>query len=294
VLQAALLDELESGPAPHGHSPGAVAIELTRRLFTEVEAMTDVLVAEYRSELATAAVDGTDVARLRAVRDVLRASEADGRLDFYDLRRVHTAVVATGTAMTVVHTLARERHGAGFAVQVDTDLCWAWLGEADPVALGERIQRNCPTGHAGIGGPASGTEGFRRAHREAGIALEVTRAAGSAVSLYAPASVAAIALNSTAECRALIHHQLGDLASNQPRDRQLRQTLRAYLQSGHNARTTAAALAVSERTVANRLAAIRQRLPPARSLGSIELAMAIRLLAELEPDADGGRGTAID
>ncbi|WP_267133381.1 helix-turn-helix domain-containing protein, partial [Streptomyces calidiresistens] len=51
-----------------------------------------------------------------------------------------------------------------------------------------------------------------------------------------------------------------------------------YLESGQNARATASRLALTERTVANRLQAARTLLPPGTDLSSLELALALRLM----------------
>lgn len=87
--------------------------------------------------------------------------------------------------------------------------------------------------------------------------------------------------------RAFVGHELGPLEGGRRGEIQ-RETLRAYFASGQRASSAASVLAVHERTVANRVRAIEERLGCAVGSRSSELETALRLerLLATGPPAD--------
>ena len=104
------------------------------------------------------------------------------------------------------------------------------------------------------GSPASGVDGFRRSHEEAGDAYVVARRMGRSVVGYGEVSIEALAIQNEAAARRFVTHALGDLEGEGRRIEVLRDTLRAYYRHGQNGAATAQDLEVHEQTVARRLA----------------------------------------
>ncbi|HEV2811870.1 MAG TPA: helix-turn-helix domain-containing protein [Solirubrobacteraceae bacterium] len=201
------------------------------------------------------ALEGEGARRLHDVRRVL-ASE-DARLAGYDLTGVHVAVVAEGA-------VAAE----GALVVRAAERTWLWAGAETELDL---------AGAAGIGGPASGIEGFRRAHREALAAFRVAQRRGEPVR-FADAAVESLALADTETARAFVAAELGPIAGAGARETTLRETLAAWFEAEQNVTAAAARLGVHERTVRNRLHAIERELGARPATRRAELETALRLL----------------
>jgi DNA-binding CsgD family transcriptional regulator len=264
-----------------GSDPTGTSLARLQRLFVVLDVLIDVICAEYELELRVLAEKSSDSARLRSVQRVLRDATPTASLPFYSLPRRHTAVVATGPIREPLGKLVNARPGARMAVDADDDLCWSWFADLGPEEVTEALRRSGSFGAAGVGGPASGAEGFRLAHQQAALARQVAAVSQHTVAGYWEAGVTAIGLASRAESRVLVLEQLGDLHLDTPRNRELRRTLEAYAESGHRVRSTATALGVSERTVSNRLATANRVLPATTKPLSLELALALRLRATL-------------
>jgi DNA-binding PucR family transcriptional regulator len=128
-----------------------------------------------------------------------------------------------------------------------------------------------------VGGPASGAEGFRRAHTEAQSAHRVALRRPAPVTLYDDVALEALAAEDDSRARAFVARELGPLAADDPRALTLRATLRAYFGVAQNASSAAALLGVHERTVANRLRAVEEHLGRPVSARHAELDTALRL-----------------
>lgn len=128
-----------------------------------------------------------------------------------------------------------------------------------------------------IGGPAAGLDGFRRAHDEASQAHRVALLGAEPVTFYGDIGLLALAAQDESRARAFCARELGELAGGGERERTLRETLRAYLGTAHHASSAAALLGVHERTVANRIRTIEERLGRSVATRSAELDVALRL-----------------
>jgi sugar diacid utilization regulator len=106
-----------------------------------------------------------------------------------------------------------------------------------------------------VGSAGYGAAGFRDTHREAGDAHRVALAMpGLAAPVVPFSSVSLLATLSqdSSRLRRYVARELGDLAAGDPGTRELRRTLRAYLET-RNAKATAAQLVIARNTVAYRL-----------------------------------------
>jgi hypothetical protein len=206
------------------------------------------------------------------------------RYDFtsWHLGFVCSAVDPTARAGEIVAGLDRTL----LLASPSEDLCWAWLGGVRPFDLdevGELIDRarQAKSTVLAFGEPARGLAGWRLTHRQAASALPVARRSPDQVSRYSEVSLLASALQDELLGRSLRQLFLEPLRAERDKGRVAKRTLRAYFEASGNVSSAAAALGVSRRTVANRLAAIEERV--GRPLGrfSAEIETAIRL-EELE------------
>ncbi len=106
-----------------------------------------------------------------------------------------------------------------------------------------------------VGGAGHGVAGFRDTHREAGdahrVALAMPGVAGTVVPFPSISLLATLSQDSS-RLRRFVARELGELAADDPNTRELRRTLRAYLET-HNAQVTASQLVIARNTVAYRL-----------------------------------------
>jgi sugar diacid utilization regulator len=106
-----------------------------------------------------------------------------------------------------------------------------------------------------VGGAGHGIDGFRDTHREAGDAHRVALAMPGLVGTVVPfSSVSLLATLSqdSSRVRRFAARELGELAADDPNTRELRRTLRAYLET-RNAKAAASQLVIARNTVAYRL-----------------------------------------
>lgn len=237
----------------------------------------------------------TEQRRTQAVRDLLAGQDAEaGHLD-YPVDADHLAAVAWGrNAEQALDVLAAELEGKFLKVAVGEDRCWGWLAaESWEGGLRRTLAKVIPPDPAklAIGGPASGVEGFRIAHDQAEQARRIGERRQDAVTLYQDVGMVALAVQDERRARGFVEHELGGLSGDDARSKILRHTLRTYLGTGQNASSAAALLDVHERTIANRIKAIEERLGLSVATRSSELDTALRLeqlLAEPSPPAGTG------
>jgi hypothetical protein len=157
---------------------------------------------------------------------------------------------------------------------------WAWLGAS---SVGESALRAIvattppPETHVAVGQPGRGSDGFRRSHREALRAFRIGSATGDAVTFYRDVQLESLALQDERFAKEFAESELKTLAASDPRNRTLRDTLRAYFRTGHNGAAAAASLGVHERTVSYRLATIEKALGHTVAARRDELGVALRI-----------------
>jgi sugar diacid utilization regulator len=155
----------------------------------------------------------------------------------------------------------------------DTALAWLEASGAQQTLLMPRGQSllyawgnrrgHFPSGEAradggvrvAVGSAGYGAAGFRDTHREAGdahrVALAMPGLAGPVVP-FSSVSLLATLSQDDSRVRRFVARELGDLAADDPNTRELRRTLRTYLET-RNAQATASQLVIARNTVAYRL-----------------------------------------
>jgi DNA-binding PucR family transcriptional regulator len=123
-------------------------------------------------------------------------------------------------------------------------------------------------------------------HREALAAQLIARAVNrrTALTHYGEIELLAFAAHDPNAARALVSHQLGELAGRDCTTAVLRATARAYLQNGGNAAAAARSLQVHKNTVHYRLHRTEELLGRALRPGDIKLQLALELAHALGPD----------
>jgi hypothetical protein len=220
--------------------------------------------------------------RVQLVRDLLAGATVSGRELGYDLDAEHLAVVTQGAdTEAFLQELARGTQRQLLTVAVSDQVTWAWLGSQKRIAPSDWRQLTgvlpADGTRAAIGEPAWGPEGFRRSHSEALAARRVGERLAKPLTRYDEVALEAVLLADEQAARRLIQRELGPLATDDERSIKLRDTLEAYLQTGHNASAAAATLGVNDRTIAYRIRTIEQLLGRSILERSIELGAALRL-----------------
>ncbi len=168
-----------------------------------------------------------------------------------------------------------------FVVCRDGETIWAWLGTRrgiDADRLQREIGRAWPeTAVLVTGEPTQGLSGWRLTHRQARATLPIALCSSQRGFVrYADIALLASILQD-ALVGSLREIYLAPLPEERDGGDALRKILRAYFVANRNISSTAAALGVSRRTVANRLATVERRI--GRPLSGIlsELEWALRL-----------------
>jgi hypothetical protein len=273
----ALIEELDLSPAKR-HSATLIG---SKYLFAYVDRVVGEVSEEYTSERERA-LRSSIQRRAQLVRDVLSGASIDSAELGYRLEQEHLAVIASGPAADMsLRDLAHRLQRRLLTVEMTDDTVWAWLGSLRPSDLDERhetawAQTGDQTRYA-VGEPARGICGFRDSHEQALAAHRVAAHLPQRVTRYHDVALEAALLCDVQAARRFVQHELGPLTSQDARTRVLRDTLGNYLESGLNAAAAAAALHVSDRTIAYRLHSIEDLLGHRVLNRSTELAAAIRL-----------------
>jgi hypothetical protein len=154
---------------------------------------------------------------------------------------------------------------------------WAWIAtDRTPAFDGVSLE---PDGgiRAAAGGTALGLAGFRSSHREALLAQRVAMAGrhGRLLTVYADVELVSLVSGDRDVMRALVARELGGLAGQDGATRRLRETARAFLAAGGNARIAGQSLSTHKNTVIYRLTRIEELLghPIAERRMQLELAL---------------------
>jgi GGDEF-like domain/PucR C-terminal helix-turn-helix domain len=220
--------------------------------------------------------------RVQLVRDLLAGATVSGRDLGYDLDAEHLAVVTQGAdAEPFLQELGRCMQRQLLTVAVSDQVTWAWLGSQKRIAPSDWRQLTgvlpADGTRAALGEPAWGPDGFRRSHSEALAARRVGERLAKPLTRYDDVALEAVLLADEQAARRLIQRELGPLVTDDERSIKLRNTLEAYLRTGHNASAAAATLGVNDRTIAYRVRTIEQLLGRSILERSTELAAALRL-----------------
>lgn len=246
--------------------------QLSHQISTVIELVTD----EYTDALQANSTDENAI-RLQAVRSILKQTDSAVESPFYDLTAEHVAVVASGGAARTLAAFARACGDSATSLFVDRSVVWAWFNSVGLDEVHEAVVGRTARGRLGTGGPGKGALGFQQSHREAQAAYRVCERTGRRSAHFTNVAPEAIGLADLDVARSLVHRNLGQLVDGGGRQHVLRNTLEVYLASRHSSRSAATKLGLTERTIANRLQAVRELLPPDTELSSLELALSLRL-----------------
>ncbi len=223
--------------------------------------------------------------RHRYVEELLAGRQPSGETGLeYDFDGHHLGLmVKAEEAFAVMRELATtlDRRLLADAHQEEPVLaCWlggrARLGSEEAVRA---LRSNSPDSVvAAVGEPAEGIAGWRLSHRQAKAALPIAERRGTGILRYSDVAVLASILRDDLGTTSLRQIYLQPLEGTRDGGRAARETLRAYFASERNVSSTAAALGVDRRTVANRLRGIEELL--GRRIGdcAVDLATALRLV----------------
>lgn len=225
-----------------------------------LQAVSDEHVREASSRPAT-----TAEWRHRYLEELLAGRQPGADLGLeYDFDGHHLGLMVKGEgAHEAMRELARvlDRHLLADAHQEEP--AWAcWLGGRSRLgseeAVGALGSISAGSVLAAVGEPAEGIAGWRLSHRQAKAALPIAERRGTPILRYADVAVLASILRDDLGTTSLRQIYLEPLEATRDGGRVGRETLRAYFAAERNISSTAAALGVDRRTVANRLRGIEE------------------------------------
>lgn len=240
--------------------------------------------------------DLSDHARQRRVVEVLVAGEPADDQEVRDALRLHPDDQHIAYAITPVDSLVGGRDAAdrlaaalGPALQARSVVrhsshqgLWVWVSgprvvdpaAADPLAAGGRLRVGVGSAHAGVGG-------FRRTHVEALDAHRITDPGRGSVVHHRDVALAAMLSADPERAGWFVADELGPLADAAPAAAELRDTLRAYLDSGQRLVVAAARIPVHRNTLLHRLNRIEKLIGHPVTTRVAELQCALLLAATL-------------
>jgi hypothetical protein len=238
-------------------------------------------------EREVARVNGTDEDfQLRAVLRVLDGEWVDPGELGYDLAGHHIALVAdTSSSLDAV---ARGTDLQLLRVQAPDGGIWGWLGgqnrisESDLDAL-VTSQGSSDT-RVAFGEPAEGIAGFAVSHHQAVEARAVAVATNQQAVRFADFRLLIAVLRDGDLAREFIERELGELARPGERMRELRETLRAYLEHSQSVSSTAALRGRDRKTIERQLRSAEKLIHHRVSDRSDEVLIALRVAEILRRD----------
>jgi len=258
-----------------------------RRLLHRQATLSDRLlkaVSEEHAREAQSRPTTTAEWRRRYIKALLSGRQPSGEVELgYELGGSHLGLMAKGEgAPEAVRELAQRLDRRLLIDRLDEEPVWAcWLGGGSSLATEEalRVLGAIAPGQTvvALGEPGMGITGWRLSHRQARAALPIAERRGQPVLRYADVAVLASVLGDDLGVASLRQLYLEPLERGRDGGKAARETLRAYFAAERNVSSTAAALGVDRRTVANRIHAVEELF--GRPLGDVatELETALQL-----------------
>jgi hypothetical protein len=233
----------------------------------------------WEAELARVAGVHED-ARLRAVSRALDGHWVDFAELRYDLAYHHIAVVADAPAP--LEALARRTERQLLLVGAPGGAAWGWLGGRTRISDGDldavvAWQRPRDDGQVAFGEPAAGITGFAASHRQALEAKTIAAATHQRAVRFADLRLLAAVLRDGDLAKGFIERELGELDHPSERMRELRATLRAYLEHSQSISATAALRRRDRKTIVRQLRSAERLIHHRVCDRSDELLMALRI-----------------
>jgi hypothetical protein len=232
--------------------------------------------AEARGSLKRRASD-----RSRAVDRVLAGASAKEVLG-YRLNDRHLGLILWGECADVVAAELARICTQSLSVDGAGDTLWIWLpanvepGNWPPARLAEWLRAR--DAGAGLGEPASGAVGFRVSHQQAEEARRVAIKTSQRVVRHDDVALLSLVGRDRSEVRRFVERELGVLSSGEARARELRETLRVYLERGQSIVGAASVRQLHRKTIRQHLDVIEDELRRPVASRSAELLLALRLL----------------
>jgi PucR C-terminal helix-turn-helix domain/GGDEF-like domain len=278
----ALFCDFLAEEAEHAEVSSSALRRLLRRQATLFDRLLEAVSEEHVRE-AKIWPSSSAERRRECVKSLLAGELVDHSELGYDLDTHHLALMAKGEGSPeAMRALAGRLDRRLLAVCREEESIWAcWLGGRHPLeaeqallALGEiSLNRVFVT----IGEPGVGLSGWRLSHRQAKAALPIAERRGQSILRYADVVLRASILRDDLVATSLHQIYLEPLESARDGGKVGQETLRAYFASERNISSTAAALGVDRRTVANRIRAIEDLFGrPLKDLAT-EMEIALRL-----------------
>lgn len=253
--------------------------DLTALTFGYVDRISELVLAEYQAERDRWLAHRSTLRAQTLVR-VLEDDHVDvpaaERTLSYRLHQSHLAAVlwldgpqpmssessALEEAATPLATAAGAS-GRPLFVARDPETAWLWLPWAagkqpDLDAVRSLMAAKWPRLRAALGEPARALAGFRASHRDALLAEQVARAAGSNAPMLVSAAdsgvrAAALLAADLPSTRRMVEATLGGLAADTPAAASLRETLEVFLQERNSHAAAGRRLHIHTNTVAYRV-----------------------------------------
>jgi len=290
-----LLDDFLVEEAEREGPIGAASLKSLLR--TEAAALDRLLAAvseEYMRE-AKAGPTSPEERRARQVERLLAGEPLDTAELAYGFEGYHLGLVASGPeSQEVAKVLARGLDARLLAVpREEGQVLWAWLGSRrrlDPAEVMANLAEPPKDLFLAIGEPGEGISGWRLTHRQAVAAHAVALRGQEPLVRYGDVALLALAMQDELLATSLRELYLEPLAAMAGGGERLRETLRAYIATGANTSSTAAALGIDRRTVTRRIRMIEEALGHSLTTRVAEMEVALRLW-EFEEPSPGRDGT---
>jgi DNA-binding PucR family transcriptional regulator len=296
-MSAAFLAAAETLATEPGRT--ATVREVSARLFDHIDRFSRMAAEVFTTE-RDKWLTSESTARLRAATAILAGntlSPADGAALAYALDQRHVAVIVQSTSPDSANDLVRPQRiahevlrrlgcEARLIVPAAAGRVWAWAGSPLHRPAQDRGLQDMPlpTGlTVAIGAPGAGPHGFRRSHLQALDVLRVDglRATGQGVVLYEQDEMVALLSTNLPAARDFTHRVLGPLAAANPTSRDLRTTLKTYLDEHGSPVAAAASLHVARNTVSSRIQRAAELLDRDLTRNCLDVHLALDLVDSL-------------
>ncbi|HEV7399155.1 MAG TPA: helix-turn-helix domain-containing protein [Solirubrobacterales bacterium] len=278
----ALLGDFIVEEAERADISGSALRRLLRRQATLFDRLLDAVSEEHVRE-AKSWPSSSAERRRECVKNLLAGELVDHSELGYELGGHHLALMAKGEgAPEAMRLLAARLDRRLLVVGREEEPIWAcWLGGRQPLAAGQALQAlgeiSLDRVFVTVGESGEGLSGWRLSHRQAKAALPIAERRGQAVLRYADVALLASILRDDLVATSLHQLYLEPLERARDGGKVGRETLRAYFATERNISSTAAALGVDRRTVANRIRAIEDLFGRPLKDFATELETALRL-----------------